>query len=148
MFENIEIYKKRIRLLALATAAPIFGIAPWLVGYLLSLVIPGCTNEANCALAALPWFTFITAPVAIIGYLITLILFLISLTNRLVKTESPTDAELLLKTYQKAWLVTALSPLAIVLAILSPAIAIWILLAMPASWLFLIAVAIRFKLRK
>ena len=65
-----------------------------------------------------------------------------------MKTEAPTDAELLLNTYQKAWLVTALSPLATVLALLSPAIAIWILLAMPASWLFLIAVAIRFKLRK
>lgn len=113
---NIEIYKKRITALIFMSAAPILGISPYLVGLVGSWLTPGCTNEANCGWAALPWFMFFTIPAALALFVFGLIRVLVALGNRLGKTGEPTPGEKKLKRYQIAWAATSSGPFLFVLA--------------------------------
>lgn len=170
---NIDIYKKRITALTVMSTSPILGVSPFLVGLVGSWLTPGCTNEADCGWAALPWFMFFTIPASLVFFIIGLILFLVAFRHRLTKTTEPTMPERKLKNYYFAWISTAAGPLvfAVLLIVLAgfsgssavcdandvcsqttPALvnALVIIGAafFAASWLYLIAVVIRNRFLK
>jgi uncharacterized BrkB/YihY/UPF0761 family membrane protein len=107
---NEAIYRKRITWLLITSLAPIFAFAPALIGIAGSSLIPGC-NESNCGLGVLPWATFMTAPIGFVAFIFGLIMFLISLKNKISKAVEQTPREKKLKRYYFAWMATALSPL-------------------------------------
>ena len=76
---NIEIYRKRITALIFMSATPILAVSPYLIALLGSAVTPGCTNEANCGWAALPWFMLLTIPAGAVFFIIGLVTFLATL---------------------------------------------------------------------
>lgn len=110
MNDNIAIYKKRIRFLIFAGLSPLVGFSPFIIGGLGSLLTPNCTNEANCGWAALPWLMFATVPAGFVLFLLGLVRFLISLKDRLTKSEDSSFEEFRLRIYMWAWLVAAFSP--------------------------------------
>jgi hypothetical protein len=114
---NIEIYRKRISALIFMSATPILAVSPFLIGWLGSLITPGCTNEANCGWAALPWLMFLTIPGGVVFFILGLIRFFATLGNRIIKSTQVTPQERRLKRYQFAWMATASGPLVLVLAI-------------------------------
>lgn len=115
---NIEIYKKRITALIFMSAAPILGVSPYLVGLVGAWFTPGCTNEANCGWAALPWFMFFTIPAALAFFVFGLIRLLVAAGAKLNKTGEPTPEEQKLKRYQIAWTATASGPFLFFLAVI------------------------------
>jgi hypothetical protein len=114
---NIDIYRKRITALIFISSTPILAVSPFLIGMLGSWVTPGCTNEANCGWAALPWFMFFTIPGGVVFFILGLIRFLGSLGNRITKSTQVTPQEQRLKRYQFAWMATASGPLLLVAAL-------------------------------
>jgi hypothetical protein len=115
---NIEIYRKRITALIFMSATPILAVSPFLIGMLGSWVTPGCTNEANCGWAVLPWFMFLTIPAGVVLFILGLIWFLASLGTRITKSTQVTPQEQRLKRYQFAWMATASGPFLLVLALI------------------------------
>ena len=173
MTDNIAIYKKRIAALIFMSASPVLAVSPFLIGMAGSLVTPGCTNEANCGWAALPWLMFLTIPAAFVFFILGLVRFLATLTKKLTKTTNPTPEEVRLKRYYFGWMSTATGPLVLVLAgvlaffagptqicdaqdtctqtsngALVGAMAITAPILLVASWLYLLGVAIWSKLTK
>jgi hypothetical protein len=170
---NIEIYRKRITALIFMSATPILAVSPFLIGWLGSLVTPGCTNEANCSWAALPWLMFLTIPGGVVFFILGFVRFLATLGTRITQSNDVTAQERRLKRYQFAWMATASGPLVLVLAIVlslfagpgeicndndvctqsaNGAFVGALMIAAPtliaASWLYLIGVAIWNRLDK
>jgi hypothetical protein len=106
---NINIYKKRITALILMSATPLLAAGPFLIA-LLGASVTQCYSY-DCPWNVLPWFSFLTAPVALIAFILGLVWFLTALGTRLNKTEAATSQEQKLKSYYFAWMATALGPL-------------------------------------
>jgi hypothetical protein len=168
---NIEIYRKRITALISISASPILAVSPYLIGLLGSWVTPGCTNEANCGWAVLPWFMFLTIPAGVVFFILAFVGFLATLGSRITKSTPETPQERRLKRYQFAWMATASGPLLLVAALAlslfagpvrdcnevctetaTGAFVGALMIAAPtliaASWLYLIGVAIWNRLDK
>jgi MFS family permease len=105
----MEIYRKRIAALILMSATPFLAAGPFLIGLLGASLTPGC-NESNCGWGVLPWFSFLTAPVALVLFILAFIRFLNSLRLRLNKDEEKTPENRKLKSFYFAWLGTASGP--------------------------------------
>ena len=114
---NIEIYRKRIAALISMSATPILAVSPYLIGLVGSWVTPGCTNEANCGWAVLPWFMFLTIPAGVVFFILGFVGFLATLGSKITKSNPETPLERRFKRYQFAWLATASGPLVLVLAL-------------------------------
>jgi hypothetical protein len=106
---NINIYKKRITALILMSATPLLAAGPFLIA-LLGASVTQCYSY-DCPWNVLPWFSFLTAPVALIAFILGLVWFLTALGTRLNKTEAATSQEQKLKSYYFAWMATAFGPL-------------------------------------
>ena len=107
---NIDIYRKRIRLLIIMSVSPLLAAGPFLIGILGASLTPGC-NESNCAWGVLPWFSFFTAPAALILFIMALIQFFMGLRNRLTKTNQEGLEERRLRIFYFAWMIAATGPL-------------------------------------
>lgn len=114
---NIEIYRKRITALIFMSATPILAVSPYLIALLGSAVTPGCTNEANCGWAALPWFMLLTIPAGAVFFIIGLVTFLATLASKITKSAQVGPREQRLKRYQFAWMATASGPFLLVAAL-------------------------------
>jgi MFS family permease len=112
---NLEIYRNRIIGLAVISAAPIIAVAPYLIALVGSALTPGCTNEANCSWAALPWFMLLTIPIGIIVAIAGLVFFIIALFQRLRKNSDKSNREKWRRRYYFSWLLTAFGPLSLFL---------------------------------
>jgi hypothetical protein len=106
---NIDIYKKRITALILMSATPLIAAGPFLIA-LLGATVTQC-YAYDCPWSVLPWFSFLTAPVALVAFILGLVWFFTALGTRLNKTEVATPQERKLKSYYFAWMATALGPL-------------------------------------
>lgn len=173
MTDNIAIYKKRIAALIFMSASPVLAVAPFLIGMAGSAITPGCTNEANCGWAVLPWFMFLTIPAAFVFFVLGLARFLATLAKKLTKTSDPTPEERSLRRYYFGWMSTASGPLLLALAgvlalfagpvetcdaqdtctqtangAVAGALAIAAPILLVASWLYLLGIAIRNRLDK
>lgn len=173
MNDNIAIYKKRIAALILMSTSPVLAVSPFLIGMAGSVVTPGCTNEANCGWAVLPWFMFLTIPAAFVFFILGLARFLATLTKKLTKATDLTPQEVRLKRYYFGWISTASGPLVLVVAgvlgfVAGPvetcnnqdvctqtpngaivgALSIAAPILLVASWLYLLGIAIRNRLDK
>jgi hypothetical protein len=113
---NIDIYRKRITALILMSVSPILAVGPFVIGIVGANLTPGC-NESNCPWGVLPWFTFLTAPAALILFIVALIRFLTSLGTRHSKSSDATPQERKLKLWQ-LWMATATGPLLLAIVLL------------------------------
>lgn len=98
------------------STSPVLAVSPFLIGMAGSLVTPGCTNEANCGWAVLPWFMFLTIPAGFVMFLFGLFRFITSLSKKLIKTSAASVHELRLKRSYFGWISTASGPLLLVVA--------------------------------
>jgi hypothetical protein len=114
---NTEIYKKRIASLMIMSLSPILAVAPFVIGIVGATLTPGC-NGSNCPWGVLPWFSFLTTPVALVLFIVALIRFFILLGTRLSKSSDATPEERKQKSYYFAWMATAAGPLLMALLVL------------------------------
>ena len=112
---NEDVYRKRITAFMMVSLAPILAIAPYLIGLIGSALTPGCTNEANCSWAALPWFMFATIPLGFVLVITGIVQFFVSLRFKVTKTTEKNLRERKLNRYYFAWMATAAGPLLIAL---------------------------------
>jgi hypothetical protein len=70
--------------LSLMLIAPLFAVAPFLVGAAGAAVFcgPGA-NEANCGFGVLPWFMFFTIPAGALMFIVGLVILLVSLAKKI-----------------------------------------------------------------
>jgi len=113
---NKDIYRKRITFLIVMSLAPILAVAPFLIG-IIGGTLTGCT-QYDCPWNVLPWLSFLTAPIALVGFIVALVLFLVALGTKLNKTIEATNEEHRLKGYYFAWMATALGPLLLAIVLL------------------------------
>ena len=97
------------------SVSPLLAAGPFIVGIVGGTVF-GCTAY-NCAWGVLPWFSFFTAPAALILFIMALIQFLMGLRNRLNKITQADPGERKLRGYYFAWMISASGPLLLALVL-------------------------------
>lgn len=103
------------------SASPLLAAGPFVIGIVGANLTPGC-NESNCAWGVLPWFSFFTAPAALVLFIIALIQFFVGLRTKLDKTNNADSEERKLRNYYFAWMTAASGPLLLALVLV---LAVW-----------------------